>query len=97
MSNRKLHPSTIAVRAQVERTNQMEHSAPLFLTSSFAFNTAEDMRAAFADEVEANIYSRYSNPNVDEFANKMALLEGAEAGFAVASGMAAVSMSFLHY
>lgn len=94
MSNRKLHPSTLAVRAQMERTAQMEHSAPLFLTSSFAFNTAEDMRAAFADEVEANIYSRYSNPNVDEFANKMALLEGAEAGFAVASGMAAVSMSF---
>lgn len=94
MSSRKLHPSTLAVRAQLPRTSQMEHSTPLFLTSSFAFDAAEDMRAAFADETDANIYSRYSNPNVDEFANKMALLEGAEAGFAVASGMAAVSMSF---
>ncbi|MCD2421770.1 aminotransferase class I/II-fold pyridoxal phosphate-dependent enzyme [Niabella pedocola] len=94
MSNRQLHPSTLAVRAQMERTAQMEHSVPLYLTSSFAFNSAEDMRAAFADEIDANIYSRYSNPNVDEFANKMALLEKAEAGFAVASGMAAVSMSF---
>lgn len=78
----------------MERSAQMEHSAPLYLTSSFSFNSSEDMRAAFADEIDANIYSRYSNPNVDEFAHKMALLEKAEAGFAVASGMAAVSMSF---
>lgn len=95
MSDRKLHPSTIAIRTQTEKTAQMEHSTPLFLTSSFTFETAESMRAAFADETEDNIYSRYSNPTVDEFAGKMALLEKCEAGFAVASGMAAVFSSFM--
>ena len=95
MSERKLHPSTIAIRAQTKRTGQMEHSTPLFLTSSFTFETAESMRAAFADETDDNIYSRYSNPTVDEFAGKMALLEKCEAGFAVASGMAAVFSSFM--
>ncbi len=93
--SRKLHPSTIAIRTQTERTNEMEHSTPLFLTSSFTFETAESMRAAFADETDDNIYSRYSNPTVDEFARKMALLEKCEAGFAVASGMAAVFSSFM--
>lgn len=95
MSERKLHPSTIAIRTQTERTNQMEHSTPMFLTSSFTFETAEDMRAAFADETDDNIYSRYSNPTVDEFVEKMKLLEKCEAGFAVASGMAAVFSSFM--
>ncbi|GAB3426282.1 trans-sulfuration enzyme family protein [Niabella aquatica] len=94
-TERKLHPSTIAIRTQTQRTTQMEHSTPLFLTSSFAFETAETMRAAFADETDDNIYSRYSNPTVDEFAHKMALLEKCEAGFAVASGMAAVFNSFM--
>ena len=89
-----LHPQTIAVRKQTIRTNQQEHSTPLFLTSSFVFDDAETMRAAFADENAENIYSRYSNPTVDEFANKMAALEKAEAGFAVASGMAAVFGTF---
>lgn len=92
---KKLHPSTLAIRTQTERTSQMEHSTPVFLTSSFVFDTAEDMRAAFADETEENIYSRYSNPTVDEFAKKMALLEKCEAGFAVSSGMAAVFSSFM--
>lgn len=92
--SKKLHPTTLAIRAQVERTQQMEHSTPLYLTSSFVFNSAEDMRAAFADETDDNIYSRYSNPTVDEFANKMAILEKCEAGFAVASGMSAVFSSF---
>jgi len=73
----------------------MEHSTPLFLTSSFTFENAESMRAAFADESDDNIYSRYSNPTVDEFAHKIALLEKCEAGFAVASGMAAVFNSFM--
>ncbi|WP_447642761.1 MULTISPECIES: O-succinylhomoserine sulfhydrylase [Chitinophagaceae] len=82
---------TKAVRTQTERTQHGEHSTPLFLTSSFTFPNAERMRAAFADENEDNIYSRYSNPTVDEFAHKMAILEGAEAGFGVASGMAAVA------
>lgn len=90
----KLRNETIAIRAQLERSQQREHSVPLYLTSSFTFEDAEHMRAAFSDEVEANIYSRYSNPNVDELVNKMALLEGGEAGWATATGMAAVFTTF---
>jgi O-succinylhomoserine sulfhydrylase len=89
------HPITTAIRSQINRTNEMEHSAPMFLTSSFCFDSAEDMRAAFADETDDNIYSRFSNPNVQEFVNRMCILEGAEAGFATASGMSAVFASFM--
>ncbi len=85
-----MHPQTIAIRTQTNRSGEMEHSAPLFLTSSFCFTDAETMRAAFADENEENIYSRFSNPNTDEFAQKIALLEGAEAAYTTASGMSAV-------
>jgi len=91
------HPITEAIRIQTERTNQMEHSAPLFLTSSFCFDNAEEMRAAFADESDDNIYSRFSNPNVQEFTDKMVALEGAEAGYATASGMSAVFASFMTF
>ena len=91
MSNR----ITQAIRTQTERTNQMEHSTPLFLTSSFVFDDAEEMRAAFADESDDNIYTRFSNPSVQEFVDKMVILEGAEAGFATASGMSAVFGSFM--
>ncbi|TAH09972.1 MAG: aminotransferase class I/II-fold pyridoxal phosphate-dependent enzyme [Sphingobacteriia bacterium] len=86
---------TKAIRIQTERTNEMEHSTPLFLTSSFCFDNAEDMRAAFADETDDNIYSRFSNPSVQEFIDKMVALEGAEAGYATASGMSAVFGSFM--
>jgi O-succinylhomoserine sulfhydrylase len=86
---------TKAIRTQTERTNEMEHSTPLFLTSSFCFDDAEEMRAAFADESNDNIYSRFSNPNVQEFTDKMVALEGAEAGYATATGMAAVFASFM--
>ncbi|GAC1437991.1 MAG: O-succinylhomoserine sulfhydrylase [Sediminibacterium sp.] len=89
------HPITQAIRIRTEQTNEMEHSSPLFLTSSFCFNNAEEMRAAFADESDDNIYSRFSNPNVQEFIDKVAALEGAEAGFATASGMSAVFGSFM--
>ena len=77
------------------RTDEMEHSSPLFLTSSFCFDNAEDMRAAFADETDDNIYSRFSNPSTQEFIDKVCLLEGAEDGFATASGMSAVFASFM--
>ncbi len=90
-----MHPSTAAIRIQTERTAEMEHSTPMFLTSSFCYDSSEDMRAAFADEVEVNIYSRFSNPNVQEFTEKMVALEGAEAGFAMATGMGAVFASFM--
>ena len=89
------HPITKAIRIQTERTNEMEHSTPLFLTSSFCFDNAEEMRATFADETDDNIYSRFSNPGVNEFVDKMVLLEGAEAGVSTASGMAAVFASFM--
>jgi len=89
------HPITKVIRTQAERTNEMEHSSPLFLTSSFCFDNAEDMRAAFADETDDNIYSRFSNPNVKEFVDRVCVLEGAEAGYATASGMSAVFASFM--
>ena len=88
-----LHPETLAIRTQAPRTAEREHSVPLFLTSSFTFDDAEHARALFAEEVPGNIYSRYSNPNTDEFVRKMCLLEGAEDGVAFASGMAAVFAS----
>ncbi|HEV8084434.1 MAG TPA: aminotransferase class I/II-fold pyridoxal phosphate-dependent enzyme [Chitinophagaceae bacterium] len=89
------NPITKAIRIQTERTNEKEHSTPLFLTSSFCFDNAEDMRAAFADETDDNIYSRFSNPTVNEFVDKMVALEGAEAGVATATGMSAVFASFM--
>jgi O-succinylhomoserine sulfhydrylase len=91
----KLHPITKAIRTQTERTNEGEHSTPLFLTSSFCFDNAEDMRAAFADETDDNIYSRFSNPSVSEFIDKMVELEGAEAGVATSTGMSAVFATFM--
>src|SRR5437868_15551592 len=90
-----MDPITKAIRIQIEQTNEMEHSSPLFLTSSFCFDNAEDMRAAFADETDDNIYSRFSNPNVKEFTDKVVALEGAEAGYATSSGMSAVFASFM--
>lgn len=89
------HRITQAIRTQIDRTNEMEHSSPLFLTSSFCFDNAEDMRAAFADETGDNIYSRFTNPNVQEFVDRICVLEGAEAGVATASGMSAVFASFM--
>ncbi len=91
------HPITQAIRIQTPRTDEMEHSSPLFLTSSFCFDNAEEMRAAFADETDDNIYSRFSNPGVQEFTDRMCALEGAEAGFATASGMSAVFASFMSF
>lgn len=85
---------TQAIRNQLERTQFLEHSVPLYLTSSFVFEDAEDMRASFAEEKDRNIYSRYSNPNTNEFVDKVCKMEGAEAGFAFASGMAAVYSTF---
>lgn len=85
---------TKAIRTQVERSQFLEHSAPLYLTSSFVFEDAEDMRASFAEEKDRNIYSRYANPNTTEFIDKVCQMEGAEDGFAFASGMAAVFSTF---
>lgn len=84
---------TDAIRAQSERTSFREHSVPLYLTSSFVFEDAEQARALFADEVPGNIYTRFSNPNNSELIQKLCLLEGTEDGIATASGMAAMYIS----
>ena len=90
MNEQEFGFETQAIRTQLERTQYLEHSVPLYLTSSFVFEDAEDMRSSFADEKDRNIYSRYSNPNNNEFVEKICKMEGAEAGFAFATGMAAV-------
>jgi O-succinylhomoserine sulfhydrylase len=122
MSNQNLGLETQAIRTQLERTQYLEHSVPLYITSSFIFEDAEDMRASFAEETpnnktnsaenengvlgipgqitelfpkkERNIYSRFSNPNTSEFVEKICLMEGAEDGYAFATGMAAVYSTF---
>jgi O-succinylhomoserine sulfhydrylase len=91
------HFETLAIRTQAEQTIHKEHAVPLYLTSSFTFDTAESMREAFAGETNSNIYTRFSNPNTDEFAVKMAILEGAEAGYATASGMSAIFAGFMTF
>ncbi|OWR13204.1 trans-sulfuration enzyme family protein [Chryseobacterium sp. VAUSW3] len=85
---------TNAIRIQAQRSHFDEHSTPLYLTSSFVFEDAEDMRASFAEEKSKNLYSRFSNPNVNEFTEKMVSLEGAEAGYAFGTGMAAIYSTF---
>lgn len=85
---------TQAIRTQLERSQYLEHSVPLYLSSSFVFEDAEDMRASFTEEKERNIYSRFSNPNTTEFVEKICKMEGAEAGYAFATGMAAVYSTF---
>lgn len=89
----KRNPETEAIRTQTRHTDQREHSTPLFMTSSFVFDSADHARALFANEMEGNVYSRYSNPNVDEFVQKMCQLEEAPAGVATASGMSAIFSS----
>jgi len=84
---------TNAIRSQFERSQHREHSVPLYLTSSFVFNDADQARALFADEETGNIYTRFSNPNSTEFITKLYLLEGTEDGVATASGMAAMYIS----
>ena len=94
MSENKKKFETEAIRTQLERTDFLEHSSPLYLTSSFVFEDAEDMRASFTEEKERNIYSRFTNPNTTEFVEKICKMEGAESGYAFATGMAAVFSTF---
>ena len=88
------HFETKAIRTQLKRSQFKEHSSPLYLTSSFVFDDAEEMRASFAEEKERNIYSRFTNPNTSEFVEKICILEKAEAGYAFATGMSAVFSTF---
>lgn len=94
MSKSKKKFETEAIRTQVNRTEFLEHTSPLYLTSSFVFEDAEDMRASFNEEKERNIYSRFTNPNTSEFVDKICKMEGAESGHAFATGMAAVFSTF---
>jgi len=86
---------TAAIRLQTERTQHREHSTPIFPTSSFVFEDAEQMRALFADEQEGNIYSRFTNPNCSELELKIATLEGVDTALSTASGMAAIFASIM--
>ena len=85
---------TKAIRTQTERSQHQEHSTPIFATSGFVFDSPEDMSLIFADEKPGNVYSRYTNPSVREFENKMALLEETEDALATASGMSAIFTTF---
>ncbi|TXD47590.1 O-succinylhomoserine sulfhydrylase [Polaribacter sp. IC073] len=88
------HFETEAIRNQTEKSQFQEHSTPLYLTSSFVFDDAEEMRASFAEEKERNLYSRFTNPNTTEFVDKIVNMEGAEAGYAFATGMSAIFSTF---
>lgn len=90
----KKHFETEAIRTQSERSHFSEHSTPMYITSSFVFDDAEDMRASFFEEKEKNLYSRFSNPNTTEFVDKIVQMEGAESGYAFATGMAAIFSTF---
>jgi len=94
MNEQEFGFETQAIRGHIERSQYQEHSTPLYLSSSFVFEDAEDMRASFTEEKERNIYSRFSNPNTTEFVDKVCVMEGAEAGYAFATGMAAIYSSF---
>ena len=93
MSDKKQF-ETEAIRNQIPRSSYGEHTSAMYVTSSFVFDDAEDMRASFAEEKEKNIYSRFSNPNNTEFVDKIVAMEGAESGYAFASGMAAIYATF---
>ena len=87
----ELRPDTVSVRGGLQRTGFDETAEALFLTSGFVYSSAEEAEAAFADAgTDRFVYSRYGNPTVHMFEERMRLLEGTEACFATASGMAAV-------
>jgi O-succinylhomoserine sulfhydrylase len=88
---REFKPDTLAVRAGGLRSDFQEHSEALALTASFVFASAGQAARRFANEEPGNIYSRFTNPTVAMFQSRLAALEGAEAGVATATGMAAVA------
>ncbi len=88
--SKKYHPATLAVRAGQQRTAEQEHSEPIFATSSFVFNSAEQAAARFSDQEKGNVYSRFTNPTVRMFEERLAEMEGAESCVATSSGMSAI-------
>ena len=91
----ELSRPTLAVRGGLSRSGFDETSEALFLTSGFVYSSAEEAEAAFKDEVDRFIYSRYGNPTVAMLEERLRLLEGAQACYATASGMAAASCSLV--
>ena len=89
----QLHPDTVAVRGSLARTGFGETSEALFLSSGFTYDSAEQASEAFKEEADHFLYSRFSNPTVAMFEQRLAQLEGAEAAFATATGMAAMFAS----
>lgn len=89
-----MEKETKAIRIQTNRTQHNEHATPLFLTSSFCFDDAEHGKALFDKSIDGNIYSRFSNPSVQEFIDKVCMLENCQDGVATATGMAAVFAGF---
>ena len=87
--------ATRAVRAGQQRTHENEHSEPLFLTSSYVFDNAEQAAARFSGDEAGNIYSRFTNPTVRTFEQRLASLEGAESAVATSSGMSAILSTFM--
>ncbi|GAA3702282.1 O-succinylhomoserine sulfhydrylase [Terrabacter ginsenosidimutans] len=83
-------PDTLAVRAGLSRSGFEETSEAIYLTSGFVYDTAEDAEAAFKGDVDRFVYSRYGNPTVTMFEERLRQIEGAEACFATGSGMSAV-------
>ncbi|MBL7004477.1 MAG: aminotransferase class I/II-fold pyridoxal phosphate-dependent enzyme, partial [Gammaproteobacteria bacterium] len=88
--NDELALETLAIRTGHNRTPEMEHSEPMFLTSSFVFGSAAEAAARFAGDIPGNIYGRFTNPTVQIFEQRLAALEGTESCVATASGMAAI-------
>src|SRR3954471_11647879 len=91
----KWRKRTLGVRAGQERTPFQETSEALFMTSGYAYETPEEAEARFKGEIGGYQYSRFGNPTVTMFENRMAALEGAPVARATASGMAAVTTTFL--
>ena len=83
-------PRTRAIRAGIRRTSEQEHGEPIFTSSSFVFDSAEDAAAKFSGDAAGNVYSRYTNPTVRGFEERLAALEQGEAAVATASGMSAI-------
>lgn len=89
-TDKKYHPATLAVRAGQHRTNEQEHSEAIFTTSSFVFDSAAQAAARFGGEEQGNVYSRFTNPTVRTFEERLAVMEGAQACVATSSGMSAI-------
>ena len=91
------HLDTLAIRTGHDRTSEGEHSEPIFLTSSFVCESAADAAAKFSGQIPGNTYSRYTNPTVQAFEKRLAVLDGAERAVATSSGMAAVHAICMAY